>query len=251
MLGPMAVSREPVAPPSLSALRARGPIALFLDFDGTLVEIAPGPEAIRVPRDLGPRIEKLGKRLDGRLALVTGRALDNLESHLGPLRVARAGSHGAARKLADGAALGESPAPLPDAACQLLREFSQTSGLLLETKPHGAALHFRARPERESEVAALASELAGEFGLLVKSGKSVVELVSPGAGKDGAVRAFMAIAPFEGAVPVFIGDDVTDEDGFRAAGEFGGWGIAVGERPSQAARYRLDGVGQVYEWLEL
>ena len=87
--------------------------------------------------------------------------------------------------------------------------------------------------------------------MCVTSGKGVAELVRPGATKAAAVSAFMEVAPFAGAVPVFIGDDVTDEDGFAGAGEHGGFGIAVGERPSRQARYGLDSVAAVHHWLEI
>lgn len=238
-------------PPALAALLSGGPVALFLDFDGTLVEIAPGPDAIAVPSGLDQQLCMLGERLGGRLALVTGRSLDNLGQHLGTPPIARAGSHGASRRMADGGMLGNDPPPLPDAVRSTLSAFAADSGVLVEAKPHGAALHYRADPAQEEHVEALASRVAGEHGLTIKRGKCVVELVTPGAGKDGAVRAFMARAPFAGAMPVFIGDDVTDEDGFRAAAEMGGWGIIVGDRASQSARYRLPKVQDVHAWLEL
>ncbi|MDZ4367061.1 MAG: trehalose-phosphatase [Afipia sp.] len=113
-----------------------------------------------------------------------------------------------------------------------------------------AALHFRSRPELADRAVAFAQNQAKLHELEVKQGKAVVELVRAGVGKDGAVRVFMADPVFAGAMPVFIGDDVTDEDGFAAATELGGFGIAVGERPSRNARYRLKDVKEVFEWLK-
>ncbi len=238
-------------PPPLPELMARGPVALFLDFDGTLVEIAPEPDAILVPGGLADRLHRLRDRLDGRLALVSGRALDDLESHIGRCEIARAGSHGLHCLRADGTGAGDRPEALPQLVVSRLRAFAAARGLRYEAKTHGGALHFRASPAIEPELIRFAEALANEFGLEVKQGKAVVELVHPGASKAAAVRAFMAEQPFAGSLPIFVGDDVTDEDGFLGATECGGFGLAVGERISENARYHLATVARVYEWLEL
>ena len=113
-------------PPSLSALLDQGPLALFLDFDGTLVEIASTPNAIKVPKLLAPSLEALSKRLEGRLAIVSGRSLEDLAVHLGQgLEVAQAGSHGAARRLAGGTSLGAMPQALPQQAIARLQAFAE------------------------------------------------------------------------------------------------------------------------------
>jgi len=247
----MAVRSALEAPPVLDSLRSAGALALFLDFDGTLVELAARPEAIVVPDAVSERLWSLSARLEGRLALVSGRAIDDLERHLGSLAIARAGSHGIARMLADGSVLGEEPEIFPADAAETLRTFAQTRGFLLEEKPHGAALHYRAAPHLEEEGANFAGNFAKLHGLEVKRGKCVIELVRPGADKGSAVRAFMTIAPFVGARPVFVGDDLTDEDGFAAAEELGGFGIIVGERQPSVARYRLHDTVAVHRWLGL
>lgn len=225
--------------------------ALFLDFDGTLVGIAEKPDAIHVPKDLAGRLGSLGLRLNGRLALVSGRAVDDLRRHLGTMTFARAGSHGVARYGADGALLGDEPAPIPSGVNDALRAFAAREGVLFEAKPHGGALHFRLRPESMDAVNRFAEELALAHGLSVKIGKQVVEVVHRGADKGGAVRAFMDDTEFAGATPVFIGDDVTDEDGFTAVSDLGGFGIIVGDRRPTAARYRLASVADVHHWLAL
>ena len=239
------------APPSLAALREEGPVALFLDFDGTLVELAETPDAILVPERLAERLAALGERLEGALALVSGRAVIDLERHIGALAVARAGSHGIDRQRADGQALGNAPEPMPGPVEELLRAFALEHGLRLETKPHGGALHYRENPAAEELALGFGTALAGEHGMVLKRGKCVVELVRPGADKGGAVRAFMAEAPFAGRRPLFLGDDVTDEDGFAAAEELGGFGILIGEREETAARYRLADPTSVISWLSL
>lgn len=239
------------APPPLGALLAAGPLALFIDFDGTLVEIAADPDAIVVPPALVEGLEALRDRLGGRLSLVSGRALDDIAGHLGPLALARAGSHGLHRVHSDGRLAGTVPEPLPETVVTRLRQFAQDHDLRYEAKSHGGALHYRRRPECADLAQAFAASLAKEHGLAVKRGKSVAELVRQGASKEGAVRAFMNEPPFAGAMPVFVGDDVTDEDGFAGAQSYGGFGIAVGERPSARARYRLDSVAAVHNWLEI
>ena len=239
------------SPPSLANLLAAGPLALFLDFAGTLIEIAPEPGDIHVPGSLADALHRLHDRLNGRLALITGRALDDLASHLGEVRLCRAGSHGASRLLPDGSRLGDEPEGLSDDCVSELRAYAEMHDLFYETKSHGGALHFRARPEKARATLDFARDVAKHHDLCVTSGKGVAELVRPGADKGGAVRAFMAEQPFTGSMPIFIGDDTTDEDGMAAAIEFSGFGIAVGERDSDAARYHLEDIAAVHKWLDL
>ncbi len=238
-------------PPSLSALCAEGPVAVFLDFDGTLVDIAPTPDSIDVPATLAASLRDLSQRLEGRFALISGRAISDIESHTGALAIARAGSHGADRLLADGSPLSVAPSPLPEDIRKQIARFAETEGFALEKKPHGAALHYRADPSLEERGLAFADGLARAHGLAIKRGKCVIEFVQPGADKGSAVRAYMSHVAFMGAFPLFIGDDVTDEDGFAAVDEFGGAGILVGDRQPTLAHWRLEGPEQVHEWLGL
>lgn len=244
-------ARDLTPPPSLQSLREEGPISLFLDFDGTLVDLAPTPDTIVVPERLTQRLVALSASLDNALALISGRAVVDLERHCGPLEIARAGSHGIDRRHADGRLLGKEPDPVPPAVEEGLRQFALDRGLSLEVKPHGSALHYRADPAAEQAGLNFAEALAAEHGLTVRRGKFVIELVRPGADKGGAVRAFMREAPFAGRRPIFVGDDVTDEDGFLAVQEFGGFGIIVGDRGPTAARYRLADPAAIIEWLSL
>lgn len=244
-----ATAKQP-APPSLVDLVERGPVALFLDFDGTLVDIAEEPGAIVVASGFAARLAALSDRLGRRLALVSGRAIDNLEQHCGPLAVACGGSHGAALRAADGKIL-LSEEPLPPQVLSEAQKWARARGVFIESKPHGLALHSRSAPELEEECALYLADLATRSGLAVKRGKRVAELVRPGADKGGAVRHFMAARPFAGATPVFVGDDVTDEDGFEACEAGGGFGIAVGERPSPSARFHLPDPAAVRQWAGL
>ncbi|MEO1967253.1 MAG: trehalose-phosphatase [Sphingomonadaceae bacterium] len=239
------------APPPLANIIQDAPPALFLDFDGTLVDLATTPEGIDVADDLGDRLEKLAQRLHGRLAVVSGRALDNLLHHIGQLEVARAGSHGADQRLADGTVLSHAAEALPDDVVAQIADYAVRTGLHYERKAHGAALHSRGNPNVEDNAAHFMAQLAEDYDLTLKRGKFVAELVRPGADKGAAVRAFMAIQPFAGSRPLFLGDDVTDEDGFIAARELGGLAIAVGPRRSENADYALADPAAVHHWLGL
>ncbi|WP_374405304.1 trehalose-phosphatase [Pelagerythrobacter sp.] len=247
----MTVATDLPAPPPFARLTAERRIALFLDFDGTLVDLAPAPDAIEVPGALARGLRALAERLDGRLALVSGRSLDDLATHVMLDGIARAGSHGSDRRDAEGGALGAPAVGLPEAAFDALHTSAGDLELMLETKSHGAALHYRGDPAMGAAARDLAGQVSKRFDLAVKHGKSVVELTAKGADKGGAVRAFLEIPPFSGAMPVFVGDDVTDEDGIAACVDAGGFGVLVGDRMPTAARYRLPDVASVYEWLDL
>lgn len=235
-------------PPTLTRL---APAALFLDFDGTLVELADVPGAIAVPLGLRPLLDRLAERLEGRLAIVSGRAIDDLQGHLGGCAAALSGSHGAELLYADGRRVPVSAPPgLAGAREEIHRFAAGSAGLLVEDKPAGVALHYRLAPERERAVAAFVEELAGRSGLALQRGKMVAELRPAGTDKGAALRRLMAEPPFAGARPVFVGDDLTDEHAFEAAAALGGEGVLVGPERPTAARWRLDDVAAVTEWLE-
>jgi trehalose 6-phosphate phosphatase len=241
------MAESPQAPP-LSLLDGA---ALFLDFDGTLVELAETPDAIRVPPSLSPLIQRLAERLEGRVAIISGRAIKDLERHLLCSGIAISGSHGLELRLRDGSnvPLGV-PRGLDQARERAALYAASVPGLLVEEKPFSLALHYRKAPEREAEVHSFMTELAESSGLSLQQGKMVVELRPAGADKGDAVRALMAEPEFAGARPLFVGDDLTDEDAFRAAAALGGAGILVGAERETAAEWRLDDVAAVAEWLE-
>ena len=224
--------------------------ALFLDFDGTLVELAETPDSIRVSPELGPLLERLRRRLDGRLAIVSGRSLADLERHVPLSGIAFSGSHGLELRLADGTVLPLSaPIGLDDVHERVRRFAAGAEGLLVEEKPAGIALHYRLAPEMAESAAAFMDGLADECGWTVQRGSMVLELRPTGATKGDALRAFMTEPKFIAARPVFVGDDLTDEHGFEAAAGLGGAGILVGPERATAARYRLESVASVAEWL--
>ena len=229
-------------------------ISLFLDFDGTLVELAERHDAVIVGNGLRELIRILAKRLDGRLAVVSGRTADEIVTYLHaadshpPFGIA--GSHGLELRWTDGR--GEAPTR-PEALDSILAALHALAdrhpGVVVEEKAFGAALHYRGAPDAGPACDALAERLAADNGLHLQRGKMVAELRLPGADKGDAVRRFMAESTFAGTTPIFLGDDVTDEAGFAATAELGGWGVLIGDAAITAARYRLDDVTAVHHWL--
>lgn len=238
-------SPDPSLPPSLSADVAT---ALFLDFDGTLVEIADDPNGVRVPADFSGLLNRLSTLVEGRIAIVTGRSIAALEALTGSLSIAVAGSHGGEFRI--GNTTEALAAPLPEAVADAMADHAAANGgLLVERKPFSIAVHYRHHPEARDGLLAFAQGLATQHGLAFKHGKFVVELTMPGSDKGSAVARFMALPAFQGAVPVFLGDDVTDEDAFRTVRDLGGHGILVGPMRETAADFRLPDVAAVHEWL--
>jgi trehalose 6-phosphate phosphatase len=224
--------------------------ALFLDFDGTLVELAETPDAIEV----GPRLPKLlrqvARRLEGRLGIISGRSIGDIERHMDCTGLALSGSHGLELRLANGEHIPLSAAVDLTEARERIADFAApVPGLLVEEKPRSIAVHFRQAPAEAERVEQFLSKLARRKGLALQAGKMVLELRPKGADKGDALRAFMAEPEFAGARPVFVGDDVTDEDAFEAAAAMGGAGILVGPERASAAQWRLPDVASVAHWL--
>jgi trehalose 6-phosphate phosphatase len=232
------------APPLLAAGDA-----LYLDFDGTLTDIAPRPDAVVIARDLPDLLGSLRERLGGAVAIITGRRLDDIDTWLSPLRLAGAGLHGAELRRAPDADSSEHRIPAVAAIAKaLMQRFGDDRRLLVENKGASVALHFRAAPERAQDCTAAMAELANAHGLAVLPGKMVVEARPSGIDKGKALRSLAAHAPFSRRRPVFVGDDVTDEAGFAAVQSAGGVGVKVGDGASRA-RYRCSDVAAVHAWL--
>lgn len=225
--------------------------SLFLDFDGTLVELAPTPDAIVVPDELLSLLARLQLALGGRAALLSGRALSDIQSRLRPVDLIIGGSHGAERRLAGGELRTAAPAEgLEHAVAEFKRVEAEHPGVVVERKPTGVALHFRAAPDAGAECVEAAERMAAVTGMRVQPGKMVVELKHPEADKGRALERFMEEPPFAGTAPICLGDDLTDEHAFASARRFGGAGILVGPPRATAAMYRLDDVAAVHRWLE-
>jgi trehalose 6-phosphate phosphatase len=224
--------------------------ALFLDFDGTLVELAPTPGAVHVDERLTRLLTTLSQRLDGRLAIVSGRPVETLRELLPPALLI-VGSHGLEFGTPDGAIdLPLRPSAFAVIVEHMARLAAEHPGLVVEDKPLGAALHYRQLPEAEAACLELAAALAEEHDLHLQPGKMMIEVRAPGGDKGSAIERLMREPDMQGARPVFMGDDLTDEPGFEAAAKLGGAGILVGPvRPTQA-QYRLESVAAAIAWLE-
>jgi trehalose 6-phosphate phosphatase len=225
--------------------------ALFLDLDGTLAPIAARPQDVRPDPRRTSLLERLAARLDGRLAVVSGRTLADVDRILEDCVAAVAAVHGLVRRDAKGRVFAARPHPrLPQAAEALHAFAARDSGLIVEEKGLSAALHYRLAGRYADAARACAAEVAAETGLALQDGDMVEELRTPGADKGDSVRAFMAEPPFAGARPVFVGDDATDEAGFAAARALGGIGVAVGAPRATSAMFRLPDVDAALAWLE-
>lgn len=209
--------------------------ALFLDFDGTLTEMAPRPEAVRVASGLVPTLSALVSHLDGALAIVTGRRESDIDEFLSPLTLPMASEHGAQYRLADGSRPAV-PAPALGPVAEAMHALAaQHPGLLVEAKRASIALHYRQAPHLEDLCRnAVVRAMHGVDGVELLQGKCVLEVKPRGIHKGQAIADFMQHAPFAGRIPVFVGDDVTDEAGFAAVQALGGWSIKVGEGPTLA-----------------
>lgn len=213
--------------------------ALFLDFDGTLVDLAATPDAVVVAPGLVQVLASLADRLQGRLAIVSGRPIDQIDAMLAPLKLPVAGVHGAERRDYNGQ-LHIATAPSLEGALLILRTLVMAhDGLLLEEKRGALALHYRLAPGlRQQCEDAMAAALAAAPGTVLLHGKMVLELKPAATNKGSAVAEFLQEAPFKGYKPVFVGDDTTDEAGIAYAQQLGGIGVKIGAGPS-AAQARL------------
>ena len=205
--------------------------ALFLDIDGTLIDIAARPNAVVVPKTLPPLLAATRERLGGALALVSGRQLDDIDRMMAPYRFPCAAEHGAILRFGDGSArIHEETHVVPEPLRNTLREaVRRWPGARLEEKTFNIVVHYRQAPSRADEihdfVRSRIDKAGPEFEIL--PARMAFEIRHRALNKGGAVNAFMAEKPFASRVPVFVGDDVTDEDGFRAAEALGGLGVDV------------------------
>ena len=226
-------------------------IALFLDMDGVLAPMAPTPDAVVPTARRTAALKAVEARLAGRVAIVSGRTLAEIDRISDHALVSGSGVHGLERRLKDGSI----ERKVADAGvAQALGAFeafaADRPGVIVEDKGVSVGLHYRQAPDEARAAKDIAAELQSETGLTLQPGHMVLELKTPGADKGTAITAFMQEAPFKGAVPVMLGDDLTDEYGFEAASALGGYGVLVGPERETAARYRLDDVDTVLTWLE-
>lgn len=245
-------------PPGQSAALQPPPLpqpnwALFLDIDGTLLDIAETPDRVQVPARLLDDLQAAAEKLSGALALVSGRPISDIDKLFEPLKLAASGQHGSEWR------------PVPSAAVQAVAELPLPAGLhkaaaklgnlhpgiVVERKSHALAVHYRNAPDYGSEIGGrLAEAMAGYEGLMLLHGKLVWEIKDAQQSKGTAVELFMQQPAFADRVAVFIGDDRTDEDGFHAVEQRGGLAIPVGQLALKRARGpAFAGPAEVRKWL--
>jgi trehalose 6-phosphate phosphatase len=215
--------------------------ALFLDFDGTMVDIAPQPQAVHVPEFFLGVLQAAHQYLHGAVAVISGRPFAQIDAFLHPLQLPVAGVHGAERRGADGQVHLLDTHPLDHVEAVAISLATLHPGLLVENKRGSVALHYRQRPELEDLCLRAMQQAVDESpGLTLQRGKMVAEAKPGGASKGRAIEEFLAEPPFTGRTPVFIGDDATDEVGFSTVQRLGGIGIKVGEGTTAASHHLPD-----------
>ena len=227
--------------------------ALLLDMDGTLVDLAPTPDAVVVAPGLPNTLATLRNALAGALAIVTGRPIETVDRLFGDAPGAVAGEHGGAIRHAAGQPIERVDLPSPPASWLRTAEtlVAAHPGALLERKARGFALHYRQAPEaREIFHAALTTLLGTSNQFQLHPAHMLWEVRPIGADKGGAVAALMQRPPFAGRLPIFIGDDVTDEDGMREARKHGGAGYRVDQvfRDTNGVRAWLQDCAERGDW---
>jgi trehalose 6-phosphate phosphatase len=233
--------------------RAPGAWSLFLDVDGTLLDLAPRPDLVVVPAGLPALLGDLARAFGGALALVSGRPLALIDRLFAPLRLAAAGQHGAEVRPVPAAA---PEAAVPPAGLDALRAATAAlaaafPGVLLEEKTHGIAVHYRAAPEREAalrrRLEAVLADAGPAWQLLV--GRMVFEVKARRVDKGRAVARLMAVPPFAGRRPLVAGDDITDWDGFAVAAAAGGIALRVGAAGGHPTPWSLPDPPAFRDWL--
>ena len=224
---------------------------LFLDVDGTLIELTDSPLETFADQELKTLLGIVVERLGGAVALVSGRSIEYLDALFEPLRLPAAGLHGVERRKASGGMQGSSfvDTRLDRARAAVQALVAAHQGTSVEDKGRTIAVHFRMAPHHEARIreslAAIAAPLDTYYH--VQEGNMVLEIMPRGFNKGAAVKAFMREPPFSGRRPIFVGDDLTDQGGFRVAEDQGGHSIAVGDRVQ--GQYRIDDSAAVRRWL--
>ena len=227
--------------------------ALFLDIDGTLVEHAAHPDAVIIAPELPGILRDLNQKLEGAVAFVTGRNLAMVDRLFGQIGLAAAGTFGIERMhgeaLESGHEAAETVAPV---FADLEKRFSQVRGVYFEYKGPVLAIHTRGAPEALPAFIAVCRQTLPRLpsGYCLVEGHAGVEFLPEGATKSAAIAWFMQRPPFRGRIPVFLGDDTSDETGFEWTNQKGGISIRIGpDRPTHA-RHKLATVTEVHDWLK-
>ncbi len=238
--------RQPPQPPNLQDF------ALFLDVDGTLADIASRPTLAKITPDTLAALGILSSRMEGAVAIISGRKLEEVDALMGLQKYAAAGIHGAELRSADGrVTIDHALAPsIGELEAELRGRVGGADGIIVERKPVSVAVHYRENPALHDEIHELAVQLVRsrpQFKLM--TGKMIIEILPARIDKGLAIRTLMQSPPFSGRTPIFAGDDVTDEDGFIVVREMNGISIKIGNGPSQA-EWGFNTAAGFREWLQ-
>jgi trehalose 6-phosphate phosphatase len=236
---------------ALDKFEARS-IALFLDLDGTLIDIARRPDLVRPPNDMAPLLRRIVDSLGGALAILSGRSIADIDALTAPLRLPAAGVHGAERRREPDGAVVVHATPVPMELLAEIRSFvGDRKGLMVETKTYAVAVHYREAPEEEARLAeglrVILAQFPGERVLV--GGRRVFEIAPREASKGAALTDFMRLPPFAGRRPIMIGDDATDETAMAAARRLGGEGLKVAGEHFPAVAAQFANPAEVFSWL--
>jgi trehalose 6-phosphate phosphatase len=227
--------------------------ALYLDIDGTILDLAPTPDAVEVPIWMVPLLQRLARKLGGAVAFVSGRSIQAIDDLFQPLKLPAIGVHGGEIRTAGGEIIVDDKLTAElQAAEPLLREATdRIRGVQLENKGRVIALHYRSVPERGREVLKIAELVAAGLGsqFSVLMGKCVVEIRPRHLTKGIGIQRLMERPPFQGRTPIFAGDDSTDEDAFEVVNGLGGVSLRVGDDAVTAAKFRLPSPDRLRSWL--
>jgi trehalose 6-phosphate phosphatase len=226
--------------------------ALFLDLDGTLIDIAPTPDGVRIPDGLAGLLAELTRRLGGALAIVTGRPIRDVDRFLAPLAPVAAGVHGAEIRTACRGAVGLMAKAIDGAVVAAVEEMAAAeAGAVVEIKRASIAVHYRLAPAAEPRIEAALQRILRDYPehLILCRGRKVFEVVPAHVSKGASLEMLLALPAFRGRQPVMIGDDISDQTALAAAARLGGCGLKVAGEHFNPAEAFFSGPAEVRAWL--
>ncbi len=249
---PLLVTEPTARPPNLEPIDL-GRAAILLDIDGTIIDMAPTPQSVVVPTPLLETLRELLALTGGALALVTGRVMANVDELFAPLKLPCIGGHGAEMRISGANPPQRKGAELSVALKkQVAAAVTVDPRIIVEDKGASFAVHYRLAPAQgtlvKNTIAAILDRTAAPQPEML-CGKAVIEIKPRDFNKGLAVRELMNIPPFAHRIPVFLGDDVTDESVLSVLPDLGGRGYSVGRR-MEGTLGAFRSPQDVRDWLE-